>query len=185
MSRILVFVAALLFAAPGLAVSGFAQSVEQQLDAAEQSLRTQMAPAGVDVERVAPDQIVVRMPADITFDFDSAVIKGAFRLRVYDLARVLGEHPNLRVRIVGHADAMGPDDYNQRLSERRAYAVGNALLDLGIRRYRIDASGMGEWSPIESNATEWGRARNRRVEIQIVGDRRYSEEPRFGDPRFE
>jgi outer membrane protein OmpA-like peptidoglycan-associated protein len=142
-----------------------------EMDAAESALRESLAPAGVDIERAAPDEIRVRMPSDITFDFNRADIRLEFAPRIRDLARILAEHPGMRVDIVGHADAIGSDAYNQRLSERRAYAVGNALIDHGVRRRRIDASGMGEMAPIATNATEWGRARNRRVDIRLTGAR--------------
>ena len=74
----------------------------------------------------------------------------------------------MRIEIIGHADAIGSDQYNQELSERRARAVGASLLDYGVGFDRISASGRGEWSPIASNDNEWGRARNRRVEIRIT-----------------
>lgn len=180
--RALLIAAALLFAAPALAQ----EDVAAQMDRAEEALRREMAPAaGVEVERAAPDEIRVRMPSDITFDFDRSHIRPEFLPRVRQIGRILRESPALYVSVIGHADAIGSDAYNQRLSERRAYAVGNALLDEGVRRRRIAASGMGEMEPIATNATEWGRARNRRVEIRIVGAPAYSEE-RFGaERRFE
>jgi outer membrane protein OmpA-like peptidoglycan-associated protein len=87
--------------------------------------------------------------------------------RLRDLARTLARHPGVSVNIVGHADAIGSDAYNQELSERRARSVGAALIDYGVQWQRVEATGRGEWEPIATNATEWGRARNRRVEISI------------------
>jgi len=169
--------AAFLFLA--CAAGGAIAQDTREMDAAESALRRDLAPAGVDVERAAPDEIRVRMPSDITFDFNRADVRWEFVPRIRDLARILAEHPAMRVDIVGHADAIGSDAYNQRLSERRAYAVGNALIDYGVRRRRIDASGMGEMAPIATNATEWGRARNRRVDIRITGAR--TDDDRFPD----
>ncbi len=178
--RALLIAAALLLGAPALAQD---EGVAAQMDRAERELRREMEPAGAAVERASPGEIVVRMPSDITFDFNQAYIRGEFMPRVHQVARILRESPSLYVSIVGHADAIGSDAYNQRLSERRAYAVGNALLDDGVRRRRIAASGMGELSPIDTNATEWGRARNRRVEIRVLGaplaEQRYNADPRF------
>ena len=148
-----------------LAAPAFAQQTE--MDRAEREMRDTLAPAGVTVERRAPDEIVLNMPADITFDFDRAAVKGQFQPRLRDLARTLTTHPNMSIAIVGHADALGSDNYNQDLSERRARAVGANLMDYGVPYARISASGRGEWEPIASNATEWGRARNRRVEISV------------------
>jgi outer membrane protein OmpA-like peptidoglycan-associated protein len=149
-----------------------APAVAQQteMDRAERELRDAMAPAaaaGATVERVAPDEIRVRMPSDITFDFNRADLSYEFTPRIRDLARTLSRYPGMSVAIIGHADAIGSDEYNQRLSERRARSVGDALTDYGVGYSRINISGRGEWEPIASNGSDWGRAQNRRVEITI------------------
>lgn len=158
--RFLIFAAAFLLATPALAQ-------QTEMDAAEAELRRDMAPAGATVERVSPDEVRVVMPSDITFDFDRATIRREFEPRLRDLARTLTSRPSLRVDIVGHADAVGSDAYNQDLSERRARSVTAGLVHFGVPHRRISASGMGEFEPIASNATEWGRSRNRRVEIRV------------------
>jgi outer membrane protein OmpA-like peptidoglycan-associated protein len=157
--------AILSFAFLVLAAPAFAQ--QSEMDRAESELRDSMAPAGVAVERVAPDEVRLVMPSDITFDFDRADVRYEFAPRIRDLANTLVRYPGMSVEIVGHADAVGSDAYNQALSERRAYSVGALLRRYGIDYGRIGAQGMGEWEPIASNATEWGRAQNRRVEIRI------------------
>lgn len=159
-----VFIAAALFA---MAAPAFAQDIDAEMSRAESELRTQLAPAGVTVERTARDEIRLVMPSDITFDFDRANVRREFMPRINDLARTLSSRPFIIVEIVGHADALGSDGYNQELSERRARAVGARLLDYGVPFERIEASGRGEWEPIASNGDEWGRARNRRVEIRL------------------
>ena len=160
MRRALIAATLFLFASPA-----FAQNAE--MDAAESELRRDMAPAGVTVERVAPDEVRLIMPSDITFDFDRADVRYEFMPRIADLARTLNAHPRMSIAIIGHADAIGSDGYNQALSERRARAVGARLMDYGVGYHRISASGRGEWAPVASNDTPWGRARNRRVEISI------------------
>lgn len=147
------------------AAPAFAQT---EMDAAERALRTEMAPAGVAVDRVSPNEIRVTMPSDITFDFNRADVRSEFAPRVASLARTLNQHRGMRIEIIGHADAIGSDQYNQALSERRARAVGASLLDYGVGFDRISASGRGEWSPVAPNDSEWGRSRNRRVEIRIT-----------------
>jgi outer membrane protein OmpA-like peptidoglycan-associated protein len=137
------------------------------MDRAERDVRASMAASGAEVERVAPDEVRVRMPSDITFDFNRADLRYQFRPRVRELAATLSRYPRMSVTVVGHADAIGSDSYNQVLSERRAAAVAEALLEYGIDWGRIDVSGRGEWDPIASNDSEWGRSRNRRVEISI------------------
>jgi outer membrane protein OmpA-like peptidoglycan-associated protein len=157
--------AVLAFAFFALTAPAWAQ--QSEMDRAETEMREALAPAGVAVERVAPDEVRLVMPSDITFDFDRADLRYEFVPRVRDLANTLMRYPGMSVQIVGHADATGPDGYNQQLSERRAYSVGTMLTRYGVDYGRIGARGMGEWSPIASNATEWGRAQNRRVEISV------------------
>src|SRR6059036_2623110 len=84
------------------------------------------------------------------------------------------EHPNLRALVEGHTDSIGSDAYNQRLSERRANAVGDYMIARGIEAQRITTKGWGESKPIASNKTKEGRAQNRRVEITVE---QRSEEP--------
>lgn len=167
------FIAAAFFAA--LFSPAFAQD---EMDRAERELRDAMAPAaeaGATVERVSPDEVRVRMPSDITFDFNRADVKYEFMPRISDLARTLNRYSRTSVRVTGHADAIGSDEYNLRLSERRAWSVSEVLSQYGVERYRIRTNGMGEMAPIASNADEWGRARNRRVEISVVREPIYRE----------
>ena len=154
---------ALLFAA----APAYAQDARQETDRAEQELRSSLAPAGVAVDRVAPDTIRLTMSDAITFDFDRAYVSPKFMPRLHDLARTLLLHPSMAVGVVGHTDAIGSDAYNQALSERRARAVSDALRDYDVSYERIVATGMGEMQPIDTNATDEGRARNRRVEITL------------------
>lgn len=159
------FLAAALFCA--LSPAALAQA-QTEMDRAESDLRASTPPAaGATIERRAPDDLVVSMASDITFAFNSADIRYQFEPIIRNLAQTLDRYPGLIIDIVGHADAIGSDDYNQRLSERRAHSVGAALMDFGVDYDRIATSGRGEWEPIASNDTEWGRARNRRVEIHL------------------
>lgn len=162
-----------LIAAAFLAATCSAAFAQDDMDRAERDLRDAMAPAasqGAVVERVSPDEVRVRMPSDITFDFNRADLKSQFLPRIFDLARTLSHYPRMSVGVVGHADAIGSDEYNRRLSERRAWSVSEALSQYGVPQGRISASGMGEMSPIATNATDWGRAQNRRVEISVRRD---------------
>jgi outer membrane protein OmpA-like peptidoglycan-associated protein len=162
-----------LLAAVFLAASFSTAFAQDEMDRAERELSDAMAPAasqGAVVERVSPNEIRVRMPSDITFDFNRADLKYEFLPRISDLAHTLGRYPNMSISVIGHADAIGSDDYNYRLSERRAWSVSEALQQYGVERRRIRTNGMGEMSPIATNATEWGRAQNRRVEISVRRD---------------
>ena len=85
-----------------------------------------------------------------------------------DLAAFLTNHSTVAIRITGHTDAVGSEEANQRLSEGRANAVRDELIKRGIDPTRIEAEGKGENEPIADNATEEGRAKNRRVEFTII-----------------
>ncbi|MCM1034794.1 MAG: OmpA family protein [Paludibacter sp.] len=85
-----------------------------------------------------------------------------------DLYRFLAENPTVRIRIVGHTDSVGSDADNQRLSEGRANAVKADVVERGIDAARIETEGKGESAPIADNATEEGRAKNRRVEFVVL-----------------
>ena len=113
----------------------------------------------------------VTYAADAFFDFDKAVVKPAGKAKLDDLiAKVKGI--NLEVIIaVGHTDSVGSDAYNQKLSVRRAEAVKAYLVSKGIEKNRIYTEGKGEKQPVASNKTKEGRAKNRRVEIEVVGTR--------------
>ena len=85
-----------------------------------------------------------------------------------EAARILMDHPDLRVSVEGHTDAMGSDAYNQALSERRAQAVKRYLVSAGVDASRLETMGYGESQPVASNDTEDGRAMNRRVELNVL-----------------
>lgn len=103
----------------------------------------------------------------VLFDYNKANLKpGAYR-RIDRLAEFLEENKKHHVLIEGFTDSKGPEAYNQRLSERRANAVREALRQRGIRGSRIQVRGYGEAYPVASNDTPAGRAQNRRVEIII------------------
>jgi len=106
----------------------------------------------------------------IYFDFDKAAIKPESRPALEDAARILNENPTIRVEIQGHTDNRGSDEYNVGLSERRAQAVVNYLVqNLGIVSGRLNTIGYGEFRPVADNETEAGRALNRRVEFVVLG----------------
>jgi len=113
----------------------------------------------------------VTYAADAFFDFDKSVLKPAGKAKLDDLvSKVKGI--NLEVIIaVGHTDSIGTDAYNQKLSVRRAESVKAYLVSKGIEKNRIYTEGKGEKQPVADNKTKEGRAKNRRVEIEVVGTR--------------
>ncbi len=113
----------------------------------------------------------VTYAADAFFDFDKSVLKAEGKAKLDDLVgKVKGI--NLEVIIaVGHTDSVGADAYNQKLSVRRAEAVKAYLVSKGIEKNRVYTEGKGEKQPVADNKTKEGRAKNRRVEIEVVGTR--------------
>ena len=131
------------------------------------------APAPAPAPVVAPAVVSekVSYSADAFFDFDKAVLKPAGKASLDDLNSKLAGM-NLEVIIaVGHTDSVGTDDYNQKLSIRRAEAVKAYLQDKGVEANRIYTEGKGEKAPVADNKAADGRAKNRRVEIEVVGTR--------------
>jgi OOP family OmpA-OmpF porin len=137
------------------------------------------APAPAPAARPAPPPPAPQPPAatkvtyaaDAFFDFDKSVLKPEGRAKLDDLVDKI-KGINLEVIIaVGHTDAVGTDAYNQRLSVRRAEAVKAYLVSKGIEKNRVYTEGKGEKQPVADNKTAEGRAKNRRVEIEVVGTR--------------
>ena len=118
----------------------------------------------VEPARVIPEKIILR---GVQFDFDGANIKPASIPVLNKDVDLLG-HSELHIVIEGHTDYIGSDDYNLKLSQRRAQTVYNYFVSQGINADRMETIGYGETRPIADNSTVEGRALNRRVEIQIL-----------------
>jgi outer membrane protein OmpA-like peptidoglycan-associated protein len=151
----------------GAGVGGLAgAAIGDYMDDQEAELRAQLQGTGVSVTRVG-QQIILNMPSNITFATDQASVQPQFNQTLVSVALVLKKFDKTIVDVYGHTDSQGDDNYNLSLSQRRAVAVATILANQGIDQRRFFIEGKGESSPIASNATESGRAQNRRVEIQI------------------
>jgi len=118
---------------------------------------------------VTPSSTKVTFAADAFFDFDKAVLKPEAKAKLDDLVGKL-KPINLEVIIaVGHTDGIGSDAYNNKLSVRRAESVKAYLVSKGIEPNRVYTEGKGKKQPVADNKTAEGRAKNRRVEIEVVG----------------
>jgi OOP family OmpA-OmpF porin len=136
------------------------------------------APAPAPVARPAPAPAApavaatkVTYAADAFFDFDKSVLKAEGRAKLDDLVGKVKDISLEVIIAVGHTDSVGSDSYNQKLSVKRAEAVKAYLVTKGIEKNRVYTEGKGEKQPVADNKTSEGRAKNRRVEIEVVGTR--------------
>ncbi|QMV74470.1 OmpA family protein [Comamonas piscis] len=130
---------------------------------------TPAAPAPAPVAPPVASTQKITYAADAFFDFDKSVLKPEGKAKLDDVASKV-KNINLEVIIaVGHTDSIGSDAYNQKLSVRRAEAVKAYLVSKGIDKSRVYTEGKGEKQPVADNKTAAGRAKNRRVEIEVVG----------------
>jgi OOP family OmpA-OmpF porin len=135
---------------------------------ATQTASSDVVPAPVAVE---PKAEKVSFSADAFFDFDKAVLKSDGKAKLEDLVSKLKGTDIEVIVATGHTDSVGSDAYNMKLSLRRAKAVKAFLVSKGIQASRVFIEGKGERQPIGDNHTREGRAKNRRVEVEVVGTR--------------
>ena len=155
-------------AAWGLADSARAQTAQPAPKAAPKPPAPAPAPAAI---APVPSSEKVTYAADAFFDFNKADLKPEAKAKLDDLVSKTKDI-NLEVIIaVGHTDSVGTDAYNQKLSVRRAESVKSYLVSKGIEPNRVYTEGKGEKQPVADNKTAAGRAKNRRVEIEVVGTR--------------
>ena len=142
-------------------------AVGHYMDQQEAELRAQLQSTGVSVTRVG-NQIILNMPSNITFQTDQSTVNPGFQSTLTSVGLVLKKFNKTIVDVYGYTDNTGSVPHNQDLSQRRAVAVATILANQGLDQRRFYIEGKGEDDPIASNATETGRAQNRRVEIQIT-----------------
>ncbi len=121
-------------------------------------------------EPVMPEPVAeaVRVELDVKFDFDKSQVKEGSFADIKNLADFMAQYPQTTTVVEGHTDSVGTDAYNQGLSERRANAVRDVLVNqYGLAAERVNAVGYGETRPVADNSTSEGRAINRRVEAEV------------------
>ena len=143
-------------------------AVGYYMDRQEAELRRQTAGTGVDVIRQG-DDLILRMPSNVTFDTDQSAVKPQFYSVLDDVARTLAGYNQTYIDVLGHTDTTGGEAYNQALSERRAQAVAAYLAQRNVDPARMATRGYGETAPLYNpDDTEMKKAANRRVEIKVV-----------------
>jgi len=113
--------------------------------------------------------LIVNM-SDVLFDFNKSTLKPGTRETLAKVAGILLAYPGLRLQLEGHTDSIGSDQYNQTLSEKRAFSVRDYLVSSGINGNNLTAVGFGKANPVASNDTDAGRQQNRRVEMVVSGE---------------
>jgi outer membrane protein OmpA-like peptidoglycan-associated protein len=108
--------------------------------------------------------------SDVLFDFDRATLKPGAKEKLAKVSGILLAYPSLHMNVEGHTDSVGTDEYNLKLSERRADSVRDYLTSNGISTANVQAVGLGKDGPVASNDTATGRQQNRRVEMVVSGD---------------
>lgn len=138
---------------------------QQELIEENRRLIEELRRRGADV-RPSQRGVVINLP-DILFEFDRADLTREAQRTIREISEVLREVEHRQIAVEGHTDSVGTFVYNQQLSERRAASVARELERSGVSRQRMNVAGFGEGSPIATNNTDAGRARNRRVEVIV------------------
>ena len=121
------------------------------------------------IERIG-EGIKITFDSGILFEYDSSELQSVAKTNIESLAKILKKYQDTNILIEGDTDDKGSEEYNQKLSERRAQAVSDYQKNLGVDGSRISTVGLGELNPIASNDTEYGRQQNRRVEVAIFAN---------------
>jgi outer membrane protein OmpA-like peptidoglycan-associated protein len=124
---------------------------------------------GAKVERVG-EGIQLTMESGILFKTNQSALQAQAKQSIQKIAEVLKEYPDTDIFIAGHTDSDGAEDFNQKLSERRAQSVADYLNTLGVNSARLKMIGYGETQPVASNDTVAGKQANRRVEVAIMAN---------------
>ncbi|HTA45608.1 MAG TPA: OmpA family protein [Bryobacteraceae bacterium] len=148
-----------------------AESARQQAEKDSQALRIRLREQldAILQTRDTARGLIVNL-SDVLFDFNQATLKPDAREKLARVSGILLAYPTLHVNVEGHTDSIGSDEYNLKLSERRANAVRDYLTSNGINSANVGAVGLGKADPVASNDTAAGRQQNRRVEMVVTGD---------------
>jgi outer membrane protein OmpA-like peptidoglycan-associated protein len=167
-----------------LAGAGVGTYMDRQQQDFEQTLASERDQHQIEVQRMQDDTLKLNLDSEVSFDYDSAVVKPAFLSSLDKLADLVLKYNQTVVHIVGHTDSTGSDAYNQRLSEQRALSVADHFGRRGIPQSRMRSEGRGELEPRADNGTEAGRQLNRRVEIYLKPIVEGQEQRAYEPPRY-
>jgi outer membrane protein OmpA-like peptidoglycan-associated protein len=163
----------------GAAVGGTAGVlIGNEMDKRAEEMRQDMQ--GAKIERVG-EGIKITFNSGLLFDVDKYDLRQQAKTNIESLARILNKYADTNILVEGDTDNSGSEDYNLRLSERRAQSVANYLLGLGVPGSRISTVGLGESNAVASNDTDAGRQQNRRVEVAIFANEKLKDAAENGE----
>ena len=151
----------------GLAGAAVGTYMDNQKRDLEKNLAQEIQAGQARVQKLSDQVVLVTMTSQTAFDTDSSSIKPGFHSTLNKLADVVVRYGKTTLTVVGHTDNVGSNEYNQKLSERRAHAVAQYLESQRVNGMRLATAGRGELDPVQPNATAAGRQANRRVEIYV------------------
>ncbi|MEQ8161877.1 MAG: OmpA family protein [Smithellaceae bacterium] len=159
----------LIGAAIGAAVGGLGGAgIGRMMDNQERDMRNALASSESATVSREGNLLAVSFKSDFTFDSNSSTVRPGLISEIDRVAQVLNQYPETFIRVEGHTDSRGSNAYNMDLSQRRANAVKNLLVQRNVAESRVEVIGYGEDMPVATNDTEAGRLKNRRVEIKIA-----------------
>lgn len=148
-----------------LAGGGVGYYMDRQQREIEEQLAKEMQDHAIELKRLEDNTLQLNLRSEATFDVNSSMVKPGFQQSLIKVGAILSKYNSTVVHVIGHTDNTGDDAYNQKLSERRADSVADALNRQGVKPERLLASGRGEHEPLASNSSQDGRSSNRRVEL--------------------
>ncbi|QDQ26302.1 OmpA family protein [Chitinimonas arctica] len=152
----------------GLIGTGVGAYMDKQAQDLQKVLAPEVQAGNIRIAKLPDNSIKIIMTAATAFNSNASEIKPGFFGSMDKIAKVMNTYGKTSITILGHTDSQGSDDLNQALSEKRATAVANYFRGRNVNSARLDAQGHGKRQPVASNATEAGRAENRRVELYVV-----------------
>ena len=148
-----------------------AERLQLQAEQAQQQLRQQLLQQfNLILETRDTARGLIVNVSDVLFDFNKYTLRPAAREKLAKISGIILSHPGLRLEVDGYTDSIGSDDYNLKLSDRRASGVRDYLVSQGLAPDNLTVKGFGKEDPVASNDTAAGRQKNRRVEMVVSGD---------------
>lgn len=151
-------------AAAGAALGNYMDKQQREM---EEKLAVEQQSKEIELVRVTEDTLKLNLNSEVSFDTNSSDLNPGFYTSLNKVADVISEYQQTSVRVIGHTDDRGSDQYNQQLSEKRAESVSSYLALKGVDFGRITVEGRGETDPRAVNSSDSGRQQNRRVEIVL------------------